>query len=58
MPPRPFARVLLLSCLAIGCRLGGRSSSHTALQADIDPLRAAFNAEVGKVRVVMLLSPT
>lgn len=31
---------------------------YKALDADAEPLRAAFNADAGKVRVLMLVAPT
>ncbi len=40
------------------CRAKGPALSHERLAADETNLRAAFNADVGKVRVLMLVSPT
>ena len=33
-------------------------SDYSVLDRDSEPLRAAFNADVGKVRVLMLVAPT
>jgi hypothetical protein len=40
----------------LGCG-GGQVSPHENL-ASLDPLRAAFNADSGKVRAIFLASPT
>jgi hypothetical protein len=32
--------------------------AHTSLEQGLEPLAAAFNAHVGRVRVVMLVAPT
>ena len=40
------------------CSPSGPPSSHAVLGADAEPLRAAFNRDSGKVRVVMLVAPT
>jgi hypothetical protein len=42
----------------VSCQLTAPISPHSNLDADSEPLRAAFNADVGKVRVLMLVSPT
>lgn len=49
--------------LALGCTLmaacgGGRVSEHVALDGSLEPLRAAFEADGGKVRAIFLASPT
>lgn len=36
----------------------GADTPHRVIGADAEPLRGAFNAQVGTVRVVMLVSPT
>jgi hypothetical protein len=41
-----------------GCQPGGSDRPHVNLDANIEALRAAFNADSGKVRVVMLVAPT
>jgi hypothetical protein len=52
-----------LCCLAfastvVACEPAGTDRPHAALGARAEQLRAAFNADSGKVRVVMLASPT
>lgn len=41
-----------------GCSPRGPSSPHAVLGPDAEPLRAAFNRDTDKVRVVMLVAPT
>ncbi|MCH7891239.1 MAG: hypothetical protein IH921_07030 [Gemmatimonadetes bacterium] len=42
--------------IAVGFRPG--SAEYTALDARGNPLRTAFNDDLGKVRVLMLVAPT
>lgn len=35
-----------------------RQSDYIALDRDANPLRAAFNGDSGKIRVLMLVAPT
>ncbi len=46
----PFAAVLALGLLW--------AADYQAIGADSEPLRAAFNADAGKVRILMLVAPT
>ena len=50
--------LLLLLALTAGFALQAAAAGHVTLGKDAEPLRAAFNADVGKVRVMMLVSPT
>jgi hypothetical protein len=52
--------VLLSTALLLlaSCKAKGPVATHASLGADAAPLRAAFNADVGKVRVLMLVAPT
>jgi hypothetical protein len=50
--------MLLGIAVLAGCRDKGPSASHAQLTDGSEPLRAAFNADVGKVRVLMLVAPT
>ncbi|HEX5438034.1 MAG TPA: hypothetical protein VFW98_12790 [Gemmatimonadaceae bacterium] len=43
--------------VAAGCQ-SGPVAPHTTLTGDFTPLRAAFNADSGKVRAILLASPT
>ena len=49
---------LILVAGLLGCQPSGPDRPHTALGTDLTSLQAAFNADSGKVRVVMLASPT
>ena len=46
--------------IVVGVTLGLAASpaSYTSLDERGDPLRETFNADVGKVRVLMLVAPT
>jgi hypothetical protein len=46
--------VLLLAA----CEPGGPIAEHRSIDRTRNPLREAFNADYGKVRVLMLVSPT
>lgn len=50
----PFVAVLALA----GCPSKGTISPHAQLTEDAEPLRSAFNADAGTVRVLMLVAPT
>lgn len=43
---------------AIACQPQGPSSPHGNIGPDGEPLRSAFNADTGRVRVIMLVAPT
>lgn len=55
-------RLLRTSIVATGalmaCQPPGTDRPHTSLGSEAQQLREAFNADSGKVRVVMLASPT
>ena len=53
---RAGAAVAALTFAIAGCN-GGRQSPHVVLTS-LDQLRAAFNADSGKVRAIFLASPT
>ncbi len=56
---RRTALAVLFAGLALAsCRIEGKKSPYSALGADATALRAAFNADAGHVRLVMLVSPT
>jgi hypothetical protein len=50
--------VLLLVMFGGSCRVAGKQQDHRQVGASGETLRAAFNADVGKTRVLVLLSPT
>ena len=47
-----FAALLLGACSAAPAR------PHDALTAGAEPLRSAFNRDIGKTRIVMIAAPT
>ena len=55
--PRYKFLILLLATTA-GLALQAAAAGHITLGSDAELLRASFNADVGKVRVMMLVSPT
>jgi hypothetical protein len=40
------------------CAPKGPASGHQVITADGEPLKSMFNANVGKVRIIMLVAPT
>lgn len=52
------AAALLAVVTVMGCVGRGPVSAHSVLNADAEPLRDAFNADSGKVRIIMLVAPT
>jgi len=55
---QPYAGLLLTALLLVACRPGGPVQHHDTLAANAEPLRSAFNADSGRVRAIMLASPT
>jgi hypothetical protein len=53
-----YTTLIGLLLLFGACKSGGLMSAHTSFGHDSAPLQAAFNADQGKVRVLMLVSPT
>jgi hypothetical protein len=47
-----------LAAIVAGCSHSGATRSFEVLDASAEPLRTKFNAANGKVRVLMLVSPT
>ena len=56
---RSILALAMAAGLTAGCKPSGTGSSrsHETLSS-IEPLRAAFNADSGKVRAIFLASPT
>ncbi len=52
------ALVLVAGLTAVGIARRAHEPDYTVLDAHSEPLRAAFNADVGKVRILMLVAPT
>jgi hypothetical protein len=56
---RLIAAVCLFVGFAVSCHLdNGTRKAHQLVGANGETLRAAFNADFGKVRVLSLVSPT
>jgi hypothetical protein len=53
-----IASLTALAGALLSCQPSGADRPHTALGPDAGALRDAFNADSGKVRVVMLVAPT
>ncbi len=51
-----YVTLPLLVGLSIG--MSGPAAKYKSLDANGHPFKATFNADVGKVRVVMLVAPT
>ena len=48
-----------LAALAVlGARHSSPAASYATLDERAEPLKSAFNTDVGKVRVIMLVAPT
>lgn len=43
---------------AVGARTHSPAATYTTLDQQAEPLKSAFNADAGKVRVLMLVAPT
>jgi hypothetical protein len=57
MMRRAGAAIATLTCTAIAGCTRGHQSPHVVLTS-LEQLRAAFNADSGKVRAIFLASPT
>ena len=53
-----LALLIVTATAPVACKPRGAASTHVALRADASQLRADFNAGVGSVRLVVLVSPT
>lgn len=58
MHPRIHRSSIVLTTALLACQPPGNDRPHTSLGSQAEQLRAAFNADSGMVRVVMLVSPT
>ncbi len=52
------ALILLAGLAAVGFARRAHEPDYTVVDTHSEPLRAAFNADVGKVRILMLVAPT
>lgn len=55
---RAALAVLLAGLALVSCRVEGKKSPFSALGPDAAALRAAFNADAGRVRLIVLVSPS
>lgn len=53
-----FAALAALAALSASCKIEGERRSHRAIGPDAAALREAFNADAGKVRLIVLVAPT
>ena len=58
IPSRSALLILVGAFVAGACVPNRPAAPHADLSMTSEPLRAAFNADTGRVRVVMLVSPT
>ena len=56
--PRCCTFLILVLAFTTGLALQPAAAEYVVLGKDAEPLRTAFNADVGKIRVMMLVSPT
>ena len=54
----PFFIAVFAAALATSCQIEGERRAHTAVASDAAALRDAFNADAGKVRLIVLVAPT
>jgi len=54
----PRASLLSTALMLLSCSSGGPVQHHDALTSNAEPLRSAFNADSGRVRAIVLASPT
>ncbi len=53
-----LATTLAVALLSVAAPVRVQEASFPELDAQLEPLRAQFNADVGKVRLILLLDPT
>ena len=58
MKLRRFLSVAPLALLTAWGASTVSSANYTVIGGDAEPIRADFNSDVGKVRVLMLVAPT
>jgi hypothetical protein len=54
----PRSAIVFLFAFFAACHLHGRRHPHDPIGTDAAAVRDAFNADIGKVRVLMLVAPT
>lgn len=58
MKLRPLHAIVPLAAFLAWKAAGPSTAAYSRLDASAEPLRTSFNADVGKVRVLMLVAPT
>jgi len=53
-----LATTLAVALLSVASPVQVQEASFPELDAQLEPLRAQFNADAGKVRLILLLEPT
>jgi len=53
-----LATTLAVALLSVAAPAWVQEASFPELDAQLEPLRAQFNADAGKVRLILLLEPT
>ena len=53
-----LATTLTVALFSVASPVWVQEASFPELDAQLEPLRAQFNADVGKVRLILLLDPT
>jgi hypothetical protein len=55
---RLYSSTVLLFALIAGACSSAPARPHATLTAGAEPLRSAFNRDIGKTRIVMIAAPT
>jgi hypothetical protein len=50
--------LVVLAALGASCKVKGERKPYAQVGANAQALREAFNADVGKVRLIVLVAPT
>ena len=58
MRARTLWLVLAVAVLAIACHVKGKRSEHELVGSHGEVLRAAFNRDIDKTRLLILVAPT
>lgn len=58
MKRQTFLAASVGAAMGACCSQAGAAEQYETISGDSGPLRSAFNHDAGKVRIVMLVSPT
>jgi hypothetical protein len=53
-----FVLPVLMGAAVSGALLSPSSASHITLDRQAEPLKATFNSDLGKTRILLLVAPT